>query len=174
MPQGVYIRKGNNMTNKEIRECSHCGGKIVEYIHTLNKLLIISLQKFADVSFGKEMRLSRSGLTHTQITNFQKLRYWDLVRKGENAGCWKITQDGTFFLTKDLSMPEKVKTFRGKAVGYGGDLKTIKNITGYLYKNRETYAKEAVPVIGADNNGEQVKMFSAPMLSAFVYRPRSF
>lgn len=121
--------------------CPHCDAKIVRYKHGLNEPLVGALVKLANA--GGEANISKIGLTHNQICNFQKLRYWDLVRKCDVDGCWHVSTKGYSFLSGSISIKKQAITFRGKTVAFDG--KDI-FITSYLptaWMKREEYILNA-------------------------------
>ena len=80
---------------KRAEECAHCGAKMVEYKHGLNKGLVVGLRAIAKAGWtGSAVDLKGLHLTHSEWDNFQKLRYWDLVSKvgGKKGGKWRITE----------------------------------------------------------------------------------
>ena len=123
--------------------CAHCGGKMVEYLHTLTVALIESLARLA-VAGGKAP-LSELSLSRSQWTNFQKLRYWGLVGKAydkeglRDRNAWEITRRGWRFLNGTERVPKLVWTFRGEFVRWEGALMAIDDvIEGYW--SRSDYA----------------------------------
>jgi hypothetical protein len=63
--------------------------------------------------------------TKNEYNNFQKLRYHALVAKVKDkqgnrvSAYWLITRRGNQFCKGEISIPEKVKTFRNKITEYG-------------------------------------------------------
>lgn len=129
--------------------CEHCGAAIVEYKHGLSRGLLICLNRIARAARpGTPIDLNTLGLNYNQQSNFQKLRYWELVEKADpsslKGGEWILTERGAQFIGGDIALPHFAWTFRGEVVRYEGELITVDEIAeGYKY--RPTYAKEAVP-----------------------------
>tara|TARA_R110000803_G_scaffold142564_2_gene208827 strand:+ start:162 stop:608 length:447 start_codon:yes stop_codon:yes gene_type:complete len=128
----------------DVKCCEHCGAKVVEYKHSLSKSLVRCLYVAA-----KEGRQSFNPnnlkLNYTQKSNFQKLKYWNLICKigNEKSGDWKITNFGWDFLEGNKVAQKSVFTFRGNVVRYEGDYIDIIKITGG-WKHRVDYVNEAV------------------------------
>jgi hypothetical protein len=129
----------------EICEC--CGAKVVEYKHNFNAALANSLYKI--YNFGKPIAISELSLTRNQWTNFQKLRYWDLVsplkdKNGKRIGSlWEVTTTGVNFVEGKRSIFKYVWTFRGQCDRFEGELITFKEMHEKHYKKRPEYAQEA-------------------------------
>lgn len=124
--------------------CFLCGASMMKYKHALNKGLAAAL--LALYKFGKATNISKIGLTHNQICNFQKLKYWDLVRKvgdkGGNSGCWDITDKGIDFINGQILLQKNVWTFRGDPLEFDGAEISFSSICD-LYKKRPDYSREA-------------------------------
>jgi hypothetical protein len=118
----------------EICEC--CGAKIYRYWHKLNKPLCQALLKFFET--GREKKVSDLGLSHSQICNFQKLKYWGLIKKSTGK-LWKITHDGTMFCLGQLSIADRVQTFRDRPVKYSEKLIDIAGILPDEYRKLQDY-----------------------------------
>jgi len=134
--------------NKDIY-CECCGAKVVEYKHSFNAGLASSLWQIylAD----KPIALTDLELTRTQWTNFQKLRYWGLVQQSidpitkKHNGLWETTQSGNQFVDDpSVSIAKYVWTFRGETVRFEGEYVYFTDILEKFYKDRPTYAAEAV------------------------------
>ena len=61
-------------------------------------------------------------LTHSEFTNFQKLRFHALVAKTDDEGYWLITARGGQFLRGEVPVSKTVSTFRNKVVGHSPEL----------------------------------------------------
>lgn len=125
--------------------CEHCGAKIVEYKHSISKGLISCL----DLISKREgpVNLNELGFNYNQQSNFQKLRYWDLVRKSDpknvKGGEWVITEKGLNFIKKIITLPKSVWTFRGEPVRYEGEAIFVDQVKE-SYKTRKEYISECV------------------------------
>lgn len=79
-------------------------------------------------------------------TNFQKLRYWNLIEPvmGENSrkgGYWKITNEGLRFLKGETTLLKQVKMYRNEIKLRFGKVIFYNEISdGYLY--REDYKEQ--------------------------------
>ena len=141
---------------KKTECCSACGSKLVQYTHNMGVLLANALERFVIDSKGKEVVLKDTTLTHTQIANFQKLRYFDLVEKVPNSIKWAVTLRGIQFLNGVISISQQAITFRGKRVAYSREVVFFHELTGHSYKTREEYAKESLPI--KSPYGEQLQV----------------
>lgn len=124
-----------------MEHCETCGAKIVKYWHSLNKPLCSAIIKIYRLhGVNKYVKVSDLGFTHNQLANFQKLRYWGLVRKMEEeplakGGFWCITDYGEMFVKGEIRIPKRVETYRSKATGEAEGLVLISDIVeGYQYK----------------------------------------
>ena len=132
------------MNEKKICPC--CGAKMIEYRFGFNKGLAVFLGKLFDA--GGLAKTDDLGLTYSQRTNSQKLRYWGLaepVINEESAikrGWWQITNKGVAFLLGRTSIPKYAITYRGEVVRKEGDQITFKGVSdGYEY--HADYANQA-------------------------------
>lgn len=120
---------------------------MVKHVHTLNKGMLQALIKISD--FKIPVNLKDLDLTFNQRDNFQKLRYWNLVRKSYNAegkrigGHWEITELGLRFVNGEISMPQSAITYRGEVVEYKGENKYFSDVKE-LYKRSEDYSRDAI------------------------------
>lgn len=124
--------------------CACCGAKIVKYWHRLNRGLCGAIIRIYR-KVGKDQIKISEILTHNQVCNFQKLKYWGLVEKvGDQGkgGEWCLTYDAERFIKGQLSLPQKVQTFRGKPISFSQEMVRISDVVdGYQYK--EDYVREA-------------------------------
>lgn len=132
----------------EEKICPHCGAKMMEYRHRLNEPLIVSLAKLRRAG-GGPLNIKVLGLTHSQWDNFQKLRYFDLVRQvwvdgSRKRGVWEITNHGRAFLDGREPSYRSVWTYRGQRVRWDDELVYVGAVVGG-YQLREEWAAEAVP-----------------------------
>lgn len=118
--------------------CNHCGAKIVKYWHRLNKPLCAAMIRIYKKAGLRAVKISDL-LTHNQVCNFQKLKYWGLVDKlSDNegkGGTWKLTPTAERFIKGELALPIRVQTFRGKVEEVDEEKILIsKIIEGYQYR----------------------------------------
>ncbi len=139
--------------------CPTCGAKRVEYTHRLSKGLASALARAYEVhglrAFNPSIKL---GLTHTQLANWQKLRYWGLIKSSEKGGQWQLTYSGARFLMGDMTVALKVKTYRGEPLPFKAEDEIAWVSIGELlpdYGTRASHAQEATPKIF----GEQRELF---------------
>ena len=134
-------------------ECPHCGSKVVEYKHGMNRVLLVGLAAAArrDCGKGFPVDLKLLELPRSEWDNFSKLRYWELVRRDGNAkkgGKWVVTAKGYGFLAGNVSVAKHVWTFRGETRRYEGKEVFIWNIKDGP-KFRVDYATEARSILAA-------------------------
>lgn len=127
------------MENNEI--CPYCKRKMAIYKHTLNRVLVSALKKLNQYSVA---RLSTIELTHVEINNFSKLKYWGLVEKC-NGSEWKITQLGRDFLEGREWLYRQVLTCNDKVVNYDGDLVRVNTVTFELM-TKDEFAKNKITI----------------------------
>ena len=121
------------MKMTEISYCPHCSAKIITYSHKLNKPLCSALVRCFMTKFNNPFALREINLSHAQMCNFQKLKYWGLVMPDPLG--WKITFLGEQFVKGNQSCFAKVKTYRDKVVDFEGDMIKINEvIDGYEWK----------------------------------------
>jgi hypothetical protein len=133
--------------------CPHCGHKIAEYKHGLNKPGIQALCTLHE--FGGTANIANIGLTHNKICNFATKKLWGLIHP-LGDGIWEITPRGIAFLSGDEAIPRFVITLNGKFVRFEGELVTIKTYLpdGYLHRsdyaiqNRTISADETISLFG--------------------------
>ena len=135
---------------KPVPTCPVCNAKTVKYKHTLNVPLIKGLEAIAR-SGRDPVKISELNMSKQQWTNFQKLRYFDLVEQyydeedGKRIGGeWIITQRGVDFIKGDIAIYQKVWTYRGVRLDYAGEEVSVHDIIED-YQFREEWAEEAKP-----------------------------
>jgi len=126
---------------RRVEICPCCGRKIVDYRHSLSQLLVGDLEMLYKV--GGIAKLSEVDevfeLTHSQLANFQKLRYFGLVTKEGHV--YHITDAGVDFLIDDGTAPAYVIT-RDSVVISSGPLVTRCEITE-MVQNRDDFEAQA-------------------------------
>lgn len=160
-PEGDFLQSSVNKLaaalKREVEDrgvedgtCSTCGAKLVEYKHGLSRALCRTLAVVA-TQFGdtKPHQIKDMRLNYNQRCNFQKLKYWNLIKKIGDAdgkgGTWAITDNGMRFISGEIEMPKSVWTFRGEPVRYSDETIFITEVSkGWKY--RPQYAKEANPI----------------------------
>jgi hypothetical protein len=129
--------------------CECCGAKVVEYKHSFNQSLASSLYKL--YIQHEAANISKIGLTAVQWTNFQKLKYWGLVRKAERedhtkiGGVWELTQTGIDFVEKGTSIQKNVWSYRGRTVRQEGDSVFFTDLHEAYMRKRPDYSGDAKP-----------------------------
>ena len=132
------------MTGKS--RCRHCNALIVTYKHMLTPGLVGALIRFAEHGSGP-VNLGNTDLSRSQLSNFQKLRYFRLVTKvgpGTHSGIWEITEFGRKFLAGEALVSRYIKTFRGNTTKRSKFKTTIHNIHHEpYYMKHEDYVMES-------------------------------
>lgn len=131
--------------------CTSCGAKLRQYKHSLNELLIQALATLA--AAGGCTNIARIGLTHNQICNFAKLRYWHLIARYGSEGIWRITSRGYKFLSGAIEIQKSVITYRGELVGFAGELINVHDYLDGSYMRRVDYALNSI------NTSTEEKLF---------------
>lgn len=112
---------GNN-----VHICPTCGHKIVDYKHSMTKVLVSCLRKLYNA--GGASTKGPMNLTTTQFGNFQKLRYFSLAYNEPNTYTWHITPLGEEFLKGKIKIPRYVVTRSGQTIGISPELVGINDI----------------------------------------------
>lgn len=116
--------------------CPNCGSKMVSYRHRLTEPIARALLRLHQAG-GGPVNLRELQLTRNQWDNFQKLRYFSLVRQHYNAGVrargvWEITDLGRQFVRNATTIRSTAVTYRGQTVALEGDAISIGDaIPGY-------------------------------------------
>ena len=127
------------------KTCSHCGASMNEHRHSLSKSLARALFKVWSKAGGEPINLKHVGLTRNEWDNFQKLRYFGLVKQtGNKTGVWQVTQYGEEFLFGEKRVPKTAVSYRGEFVKFEGSGILFSEATGYYY-SREHYAQTSSP-----------------------------
>jgi len=122
-----------------MKNCPHCGAKIVKYKHALNIPLVESLKK---IYRSGPSKIADLDITHAQINNFHKLKYWSLIKQ-DSPRQYSISNIGILFLKNEIKLPEYAITFRGKTMELTGRLVSVIDIEPSFWC-REDYAREAI------------------------------
>ena len=143
------------MENKEevlCTKCPHCGAGMKAWWHTLSTglvgALIIAIE-FVKKNNNNEFHLLNDlQLSKTQYNNFQKLRLHGLVTQVDNkGGYWLITARGGKFLRGEISIPERVQTFRNEVIGHSKETVHISDYRNTFPEFQSEFAYEyMVPV----------------------------
>ena len=131
--------------------CPTCGRKDQEHRHKLNRPMAEALVRAWRVNRLKPFNPSHDlGLSHSQLANWQKLRYWGLIGKedGDPDGTWRITKFGVAFLGGQI-VTARVWTYRGKLAAPRPEDPAEECVTiGEVipgFELREDYARAARP-----------------------------
>lgn len=121
---------------------------MMEHKHNLSKGLCSALVVFSKQKMPANP--NKLKLTHNQLANWQKLRYWGLVEKvkeeGESiGGMWQLTPMGVLFVRNKISIQKWAWTYRGKVLRLDGDKVSIDQVLE-TYKTKPEYVADAQPV----------------------------
>lgn len=131
-----------------IKKCECCGAKIIEYKNTLNKGMVEALKKVYSLG-GKAHLQNDLVLTKNQYNNFQKLQYFDLVKKHYNddlervSGVWDVTQRGENFLLGKISVNLNSIVYRNVRKEYTGEKVFVDFFFDKEYKKRQEYLDDS-------------------------------
>lgn len=148
------------MKKHPVKHCDHCGAKMVEYPHVINKPMIRVLAfMYENRGLLKMNETEGIGVTFNQKNNFQKMQYWGLIGKyydesgDREGGTWAITQLGIGFIEGTELIHKKVWTYRNKFVRFDEERIGVKDVDNAYWRQREHYSAEAKPHY-VDNDGQ--------------------
>ena len=102
--------------------CSACGAPICSHRHGMTGILIAGLGVLYRAGPGPH-HIPHLGMRNSVQTNFQKLRYWGLVRNAPSpqtgalqTGWWEITELGERFVRGEVDVPSHVVTYRADVI----------------------------------------------------------
>ena len=104
--------------------CPTCGAKTVRYAHSLTDGLVRSLLKLYHTDAFNAIHYTELGLSHNELANFQKLRYWGLLMRGakDAKGLWRMTEVGRLFCRGARAVYQRAVTYRAHHEGWEGQL----------------------------------------------------
>ena len=133
--------------------CPHCHQSIMQnkqfFTKALGDILLLAATVYP---YGKSFHLQKDLLlTKSQYNNFQKLRYWGLVKKSYTpegkriGGCWELTSLVRYFVNGS-ALPRIKWTFNNEVVDRSTDDQiTLSQAVG-SFKVPEWWADNARPV----------------------------
>lgn len=124
---------GNN-----VHICPTCGHKIVDYKHSMTKVLVSCLRKLYNA--GGKSKKGPMNLTTTQFGNFQKLRYFGLAELNPKTQEWMLMPSGLAFLRGKIRVPRYIITRSGKVIGISPesiDITQVKDAVQYRVEWQE-------------------------------------
>jgi len=150
------------------RRCPHCGSSVQEHRHRLNRPLVEALERVAREAeyLPKPVHISKLGLNHGQLANFQKLQYWGLVEayvtpeNKRRRGWWAVTIHGLNFLFGRTSVPRNVWTLHSKRQRFEGTSESVGSIIEG-FELRGDYADAARPILERFAAGSQGMLFAS-------------
>lgn len=114
----------------------------------MSQILVNGLRALADHGpVGTVVKFrDLNGLTFSERTSFQKLQYWDLVRKagGKKNGEWVLTELGKQFLDGEIQLPLYVRTFRNTTIAESIQRIFVSEATRRA-RGTSDYAADAIP-----------------------------
>lgn len=102
------------MKKNNVRICPLCKQKIVCYKHTLSRIIVKGLYSLHKA--GGRAKLDKLGLSNSEFTNFQKLRYFGLALNSKSSCEWFITSKGYSFLEGRIKINMAAYTENGRVV----------------------------------------------------------
>lgn len=112
-----------------------CGAKVMEHRHRLNRVLASALRKISRAGIGPHHINEKFGMTHSELDNFQKLRYFGLIAKSYREdgtrmlGWWQITPKGRMFADGIGYCYPAVWTWRNEPVRFEGEPIEISDVS---------------------------------------------
>ena len=96
-------------------KCDHCGGSMMEHRHGLSKQLgELVCQLFRHPKRQVMVRELNQG--YGKSSNFQKLRYFNLVDHDPKTATWWLTETGEQFARCTIRIAKHVWTWQGQVV----------------------------------------------------------
>lgn len=122
--------------------CPHCGAKMMQYKHSLNKQLVDVLAKL----YYKPGKFSDLDITHIQINNAQKLRYWYLIEQiPGSTDEWRVSWQGELFIRGKIKMKKTAISYHGQTTRHEGDALSFNDLKPEDWVTRPEYAETAIP-----------------------------
>lgn len=143
-------------SKKQIRICPACNQKIVQYKHCLNKTLINNLSKL--YHSGGKSRLDGMNLSHSEFTNFQKLRYFGLAYNNRDTNEWILTGKGKAFLGGKETASKFVITENANVVEFSEEkvfISQIKDCVQYKIDWQEQAAEKEPSLFDLLEDGQK-------------------
>lgn len=106
--------------------CPRCGRKSTDYKHSINKTLVSCL--WALHNAGGCARLDKLTLDNVQFTNFQKLKYFNLIVSTGQNNQWQITRLGVDFLHGRKSIARFVITRNALVVRWADEMVFVQDV----------------------------------------------
>jgi hypothetical protein len=122
--------------------CSHCGAPTVEFRHGLSRQLGEILCQI--YRFGKPFKVRDLCLNYSKASNFQKLRYWELVEHDAKTETWWLSKTGEDFVRCVTRLKKYAWTYRGEVVEHDGPEVLITDLVPD-FNHRVDYARESRP-----------------------------
>ena len=123
-------------------KCPVCSSIIKLHRHNLSKGLVDILRKMPR---SVDFEISKIGLTHSEITNAHKLKYWNFIEKREKY-YWRVTTDAIDFISGKLQVPGVVYTIKGK-INHVSELCISVNDVYCEINNRDYYVENSKQII---------------------------
>lgn len=104
---------------KYSNKCECCGHKSNAFTHKLNSgiidAFIVFVQRFYET--GQPVNINTDiNLTHNQLANFRKLKFFSLIMKTSKSGYWVPTDMGVSFYHGAMAVPDTVATMNNKVL----------------------------------------------------------
>lgn len=128
--------------------CPQCGQSIMRHKHSMSRSLVHILIKAYQCEKYVFHLQNDLNLSKSEYANFQKLKYWGLVKKDDdNLGYWEITSAGFDFLENKIPVFRFVWTYNNKVVDTSDDKVLLSDLKfeDFGFKKRNEYSDDAVP-----------------------------
>lgn len=143
---------------KYVTTCETCDHRVSAFTHHLNKPLVNVFIRFVEEYLRRQEPVNPNReikATHNQLANWQKLRYFDLIKEADGDGKWVPTSIGIDFYYNDVAVLTPVATINAEVIPDDHEAwethtrdrqwKTIREIEETHYKTRPEYQAEKSP-----------------------------
>lgn len=124
-----------SMPETENTNCPHCGASMKSFWHSLTPGLISVLIKAIEQVHRKNINkfhYKDLNLNYSEASNLQKLRFHGLIAHADKdhpkSGKWLITVRGGQFLRGEITVPQRVQTFRNKVISHSVEVINIRDL----------------------------------------------
>lgn len=128
-------------------DCPCCGRYAQIYkrrlYDTAVRMLIMLYKLGADQDYV-HYSLAVMNFSHGHIGDFNKAKYWDLIRQKpyesfekSAAGSWKLTQEGIDFIQGRASIPEFAYIFDDRVLGFSENRVNVREALGKKFNYEE-------------------------------------
>jgi hypothetical protein len=132
--------------------CDACGAKTVKYKFSLNRQIVdVLVDMYEEYGTHSACEIAQLGMSTSQWTNFQKLRYWGLIEKVKvdgvlKGGIWAVTDLGEQFVKNEVPLQKFVYMYRNEIDSYDGEMVYEAQIRDKKFKIKPEYVADAIPM----------------------------